>query len=206
MKKIIIFILIIFSFNSIANAAMGNTRIWLNGSSGSGDIRLNGTAYAVDTDGSSISAITYSDNIYFEGGLGASDLTLSGVTITSDLMMVGLGFSDGRVDYVSGTGDEFKFGFQVIDMEVSLGSYTSSDTIKEIGFNNSIGLGDGVTFGFGMSTDLEDIFSDNTYGASLVKSFGNVLFKLGLSYNIYTTDSRNFGDSTALSFGIGTQF
>ena len=192
--------------SSYAFAKTGDTRIWLQGSTGSGDVKLNNTSYSVDTGGSTLSGIFYADQIYFEAGIGSSDLTLSGVTITSDMTMVGFGFVSGRTDYITGSGEESRFGINIIDMELTLGSYTSSATVTEIGYGSSFGLGDGVTFGFGFSTDFDDPFTDNTYGASFTKSYGEALFKIGLTYNTYVTDARNSGNSTVLTLGIGTQF
>ena len=197
---------LVFGFNAASSSDFGNTRVSLKGQTGSGDVRLNGTDYSVDTDGSSITTITYTDSLYFEGGIGSSDLTLAGVTISSDLSMVGLGYVDGRTDFILGSGEEFRFGIQIIDLEVTLGSYTSSETVKEIGFGNVYGMGDGMTLGYGISTDLDDIFSDNTYTGSFSKSFGSAIFMLEIGYNSYVTDARNSGNATTVSFGIGTQF
>ena len=86
--------------------------------------------------------------------------------------------------------------------------YTHFEEICEImkAYDVSFGLGDGATFGIGFSTDFDDPFTDNTYGASFIKSYGEALFKIGLTYNTYVTDARNSGNSTVLSLGIGTQF
>jgi len=206
MSKLLTYSICLFFFSTYSYAKPGNTVIWLNGTTGSGDVKLDNTNYSVDLGGTSIQATFYSDNIYFKAGAGAADLTLAGVTITSDSTMVGFGVNDGRVDYITGTGESNSIGLTITDLEVTLGAYTSSETVTSIGYGGKFGLGDGVTFSFGVSTDFEDFLTDNSYGASFIKSFGSALVSVGIDYNTYITDARNSGNSTVLILSIGTQF
>ena len=209
-SKLFIIIVTVFSFFHVygqSQAKTGDTIIGLYYGSGSGDVKLSGTTYDVDVDQTSFNLTTYmNNNIYFGGGLSAGELTLAGIEIDADSTDFTLGFYEGDLDYLAGSGEQFKFGITVSDTEVSLGSITSSETTYHIGFDNSFGMGDGAAFHFGFDTDTDDIFSDNSYYGSFSKSYGSAIFELGLNYNIYVTDANNSGDSTYVFLGVGTIF
>ena len=209
-SKIIIILISFFSIVSIQGQSLaksGDSLIGLYYGSGSGDVKLNGTTYDVDLDQTNISLTTYMDsNIYFGGGITSGELTLTGIEIDVDATNFSVGYYDGDLDYLLGSGEQFKFGLTVSDTEVSLGSVTSSETTYHIGFDNSVGMGGGTAFHFGFDTDTDDIFSDNSYYGSFSKSYGSAIFELGLNYNIYVTDANNSGDSTYVFFGVGTVF
>ena len=203
--------LVIFFFAFLINgqsfAKSGDTLVSFSYASGSGDLKLAGTTYDVDLDQTDIVLTTYMDgNIYFGGSIMTGELTLAGIDIDADRTQFSFGLYDGDLDYIAGSGEQFKFGLDVADTEVSLGAVSSSETTYNIGFDNSFGMGGGTIFHFGFNTDTDDIFSDNSYYGSFTQSYGSAIFEIGLNYNIYVTDALNSGDSTYVFFGIGTVF
>ena len=199
--------ILIFSASTYVHAKAGDTYVSLSYASGSGDLKLAGTTYDIDLDQTDIGLTTYMDsNLYFSGSIMTGELTLAGIDIDADATRFGLGFYDGDLDYITGSGEQFKFGLTVSDTEVTLGAISSSETTYNVGFDNSFGMGGGTIFHFGFDTDTGDLFSDNSYYGSFTKSYGSAIFELGLNYNIYVTDALNSGDSTYVFFGVGTVF
>ena len=136
----------------------------------------------------------------------SGELTLAGIKIDAEATTFSGGYYDGDIDYIAGTGELFRFGISASDVEVSLGSVSSSETTYNIGFGNQFGLGSGNAFHFSFSTDTDDLFSDNSYTGAFTKAYGSVIFEVGINYNIYVTDALNSGDSTYIFFGVGTVF
>ena len=197
----------IFSASTNVQAKSGDTLLSLTYGSGSGEVKLAGTKYDVDVDQTDVSFTTYMDgNIYFGGSLMSGELTLAGIEIDADATTFSGGFYDGDLDYIAGTGEQFKFGISASDVEVSLGAVSSSETTYNIGFGNSFGLGNGSVFHVSFDTDTDDLFSDNSYNGSFTKSYGTAIFEVGINYNIYVTDALNSGDSTYIFLSVGTVF
>ena len=204
--KTILFLIILLTFSSPAFAKSGDTIVSFGFSNGSGDVKLAGTSYSVDTEQTGVAFSSNVDGFIITGSTASGEATLAGITIDVDQTALGIGFVDGDFDVILGTGQQRAFGFKVIDYEVSLGSVSSSDTTYEIGFGSSFGIGNGSSIGFSFDTDTDDIFSDNSYSGSITKSFGSAIFTLGANYNIYVTDANNSGDSTVFFLNMGYVF
>ena len=199
--------ILIFSASTFVQAKSGDSIVYLGTSSGDGDIKLSGTTYSVDTESTGIGGITFLDgNLYLSGSISSGELTLAGIEIDSDVTKFGIGFYEGDLDYRNGTGEQFMFGVSGRDVEVSLGSVSSSETYYSIGFDNSFGFGDGFIFGFGYDTDTEDLFSDNSYYGSLMKAWGSTLIEFSIGYSKSVTDANNSSDSTSIGITVGGVF
>tara|TARA_B100001093_G_C26650120_1_gene937078 strand:+ start:287 stop:922 length:636 start_codon:yes stop_codon:yes gene_type:complete len=198
--------LFLFTSNYV-QAKSGDSIVYLGMASGDGDIKLSGTTYSVDTESTTLGGITYLDgNIYLSGSISSGELTLAGIEIDSDVTRFGGGYYEGDLDYRNGTGEQFMIGVTARDVEVSLGSVSSSETYYSIGFDNSFGLGDGLIFGFGYDTDTEDLFSDNSYYGALMKAWGSTLVSFTIGYSKSVTDANNSSDSTSIGLRVGGVF
>ena len=196
-----------FSASTFVQAKSGDSIVYLGTSSGDGDIKLSGTTYSVDTESTGLGGITFLDgNLYLSGSISSGELTLAGIEIDSDVTTFGIGFYEGDLDYRTGTGEQFMIGVTGRDVEISLGSDSSSETYYSIGFDNSFGLGDGFIFGFGYDTDTEDLFSDNSYYGSLMKAWGSTLVEFSIGYSKSVTDANNSSDSTSIGITVGGVF
>ena len=206
--KLFLSLSFLFFFTSnYVHAKSGDSIVYLGIASGDGDIKLSGTTYSVDTETTGIGGITFLDgNLYLSGSISSGELTLAGIEIDSDVTTFGIGYYESDLDYRTGTGEQFMFGVSGRDVEVSLGSVSSSETYYSIGFDNSFGFGDGFIFNFGYDTDTEDLFSDNSYYGSLMKAWGSTLIEFSIGYSKSVTDANNSSDSTSIGLTVGGVF
>ena len=206
--KLFLSLSFLFFFTSnYVQAKSGDSIVYLGISSGDGDIKLSGTTYSVDTEMTTLGGMTFLDgNIYLRSSISSGELTLAGIKIDSDVTTFGAGYYESDLDYRNGTGEQFMLGVTAYDVEVSLGSISSSETYYSIGFDNSFGLGDGFSFGFGYDTDTEDLFSDNSYYGALMKAWGSTLVSFEIGYSKSVTDANNSSDSTSIALRVGGVF
>lgn len=213
MKKF--FIILLFPFliysKSQADTGAGDVEIWIGGSSGSGDIRLSGTKYDVDSENVAYEFIAYLPYGYIGGSFIDSDYDLSGNTLSGEIKKISVGIMapgpKGRLNLITGEGSHSKFGINHSDTEVSVnGGASTSDTTTALAFTISGGMGNGFGAHFTFSTPTDEILDDNTWGISVTKSVGPLVIELGYAYNIWVKDYRNFGEESGVIYRIGTQF
>lgn len=213
MKKIII--ILVFPFliysKSHANTGAGDVEIWIGGSSGSGDMRINGTKYDVDSERVSYEFTAYLPFGYIGGEYLDYDYDLSGNTLTGEFKTISAGImvpgQQGRLNLITGEGSHSKLGVSYSDYDVSVnGGASTSDTTTNLALSVSGGIGNGFGAHLSWSTPTDEFLDDNTWKISATKSVGPVILEFGYAYNIWLTDSRNFGDESGVIYKIGTQF
>tara|TARA_Y100000768_G_scaffold57163_1_gene38363 strand:- start:253 stop:894 length:642 start_codon:yes stop_codon:yes gene_type:complete len=213
MKKVIIILLFPFLIytNSHANTGAGDVELWIGGSSGSGDMRLNGTKYDVDFESVNYEFTAYLPFGYIGGSFTDYDYDLSGNTLTGEFKTISAGImipgQYGRLNLITGEGSHSKLGVNYSDYEVSInGGASTSDNTTNLALSLSGGIGNGFGAHLSWSTPTDEFLDDNTWSISATKSVGPVILEFGYQYNIWLTDSRNFGDESGVIYKIGTQF
>ena len=213
MKKL--FIILIFPFlihsKSQADTGAGDVELWVGGSSGSGDIRVHGTQYDVDSESVSYEFTAYLPFGYIGGSFLDYDYDLSGNNLTGEYKRISVGIMgagpQGRLNLITGEGSTTKFGINHSEIDVSVnGGASTSDTATEVGYSMSGGMGNGFGAHFSFFTPTDEFLDDLTWEISVTKSVGPFVLELGYGYNIWLKDYRNYGEESGVIYKIGTQF
>ena len=176
---------------------------------GDADFKFDGTMYDGDLSGSGIGALLYvGDNLYATLGRSTTELEIVGVNIDGTVTSYGGGIVLGEgIDLIAGEGEEFRVGFNALDIELTQGSTSVTDDAVDVGTRYETGLGDGLSLGFYFTTDTDDFFSDNTYDFILSKSLGsNLIAAAEYGHSKAVVDSQNSTESNSFSFSLAFVF